>query len=585
MKNRKLKHKKRIRFWQEELLVIVILLVAFAFLFQMAKSNVTLQTSIATQDFVNGVSVSASQWYRDEDMTQQDVEKFMSQVMGYNPGAPVSFGAKFYDRNDNLIYQSAERNITLKCTTNGSMDVTGLVEDVEFNLYDYLSEGDMEDVERLLAAGTLGNLSYMAGFLEENGEFTPVKIVFQSRYDETATSSYEQLDDSYLQGGNTTFEWIDQENWNLLEEQYEGKTITEDGCGEIFLIDLGSTLDPLSSQLYKTVEFQRVNGYLTVYSTDPETNQAAMEELDEWYQMQTSEIHKSWASEREFSIEDTLCGTDRALIQVQGGGVYGMIVILYPINKIALTTTNLPIYIAWLSICVHIVLLFWRRMRKKQDQLDHMRNTFMNAMAHEMKTPAAVIKNSSECILESVNPEKNQHYLEMISRETDHMNDLLSKMLIYTRTMDSVYQLRKEPLDIPEMTRNAVDAYQFLMTERELTVEIQDLGMDRTLGDPDLIKMVIDNYISNAVRYATAGSQIRITLEKRQFTIYNECEELTREQMSRIWEPMYVIDESRTKTDGSAGMGLAICKNILELHGAEYRVENVEGGVRFSFKI
>ena len=82
-------------------------------------------------------------------------------------------------------------------------------------------------------------------------------------------------------------------------------------------------------------------------------------------------------------------------------------------------------------------------MQKKQRELARLRNTFINAMAHEMKTPAAVIKNSAECLEEGIHPEKQAHYIGMVQKEADHMNDLLMSMLAYTRLSDSFCELNK----------------------------------------------------------------------------------------------------------------------------------------------
>ena len=72
---------------------------------------------------------------------------------------------------------------------------------------------------------------------------------------------------------------------------------------------------------------------------------------------------------------------------------------------------------------------------EEREELNKTRNLFINAMAHEMKTPNAVILNSTEMLIENVNPEKQHKYLRMIEDESKHMNNLLNQMLIYTRTI------------------------------------------------------------------------------------------------------------------------------------------------------
>ncbi|MCD8300711.1 MAG: hypothetical protein LUC41_06030, partial [Clostridiales bacterium] len=90
-----------------------------------------------------------------------------------------------------------------------------------------------------------------------------------------------------------------------------------------------------------------------------------------------------------------------------------------------------------LTIFLIIIFLYL----KKQDQAEKDRETFFSAIAHEMKTPTAVIKNSAECLESGLQPDKQGRYIEMIGQEADHMNALLNNMLIFTRVTDEEYQL------------------------------------------------------------------------------------------------------------------------------------------------
>ena len=93
--------------------------------------------------------------------------------------------------------------------------------------------------------------------------------------------------------------------------------------------------------------------------------------------------------------------------------------------------------------------------------------------------------------------------------------------------------------------------------------------------------MVLDNLISNVVKFCAEGGVIRISLTAQSVSIYNEGKPVPEEEMEHIWELMYRSDESSTYEPGSSGMGLAISRAVLKLHGAEFGVRNVSDGVEF----
>lgn len=239
-----------------------------------------------------------------------------------------------------------------------------------------------------------------------------------------------------------------------------------------------------------------------------------------------------------------------------------------------------------ICVCIGVILSVVSIIfQKKKNDHDDMRETFINAMAHEMKTPAAVIKNSVECIRANICPDKNGHYLEMIEQEAEHMNALLGNMLVYTRTKDAVCQLYKEDCFLEELAENAYSHFQYMAEQKGLQIIWEKRDMHRVSCDKNLIGMVLDNFISNAIKYTASGGMVRICLERKEIRIYNETEHIPEERLERIWEPMYREDAARTYSYGSGGMGLAVCKNILELHKAKYGVHNKEGGIEFYFSL
>lgn len=245
---------------------------------------------------------------------------------------------------------------------------------------------------------------------------------------------------------------------------------------------------------------------------------------------------------------------------------------------------TLPIWLIGQALAVLLIIVYLY-LYKKRKELVSLRNTFINAMAHEMKTPAAVIKNSAECLEDGIHPEKRTGYISMIQKEADHMNQLLMSMLTYTRLSDSSYDLHMEKCSLQKMMVLCCDHYKEQIEKKSIQVIWDVTEEENAVCDKKMLSMVMDNFLSNAVRFCPSGGVIRLSVSRNYVSVYNEGIQIPDNRKKEIWTPMYLMDDSRTKTGTTSGMGLAISAIILKAHHAEYGVENVEGGVKFYFKL
>ena len=215
--------------------------------------------------------------------------------------------------------------------------------------------------------------------------------------------------------------------------------------------------------------------------------------------------------------------------------------------------------------CIYFIYMYLENEREK---LNKTRDLFINAMAHEMKTPNAVILNSAEILLENIKPEKQHRYLKMIEYESKHMNNLLNQMLIYTRTRKA-YQIHKENNNLYTMIEEVLKHYD--LESKEVTIDINK--KINIQCDQQLMKIVFDNLINNAFKYT--NKKIKINYQKGKIIISNDGKKIDNRDLSHIFEPLYKADTSRNDTN-STGMGLAIVKNILDLHHFSCKVEQDE---------
>ena len=211
---------------------------------------------------------------------------------------------------------------------------------------------------------------------------------------------------------------------------------------------------------------------------------------------------------------------------------------------------------------------------KKMEQL---RKEFIAQFTHEIKTPLAIINGNID-LLENVDDEdKKAKYIEVINKEISVINDLVLQMLDLSKLEAKAVTLDKKEIDLRELTEDIVDDYEQLLMDKKLKIEIQ--GEDVLIvSDRKRIEMVIQNYLSNAIKHAFINSTIIIKIKENEFSIENKGKQIDENRMDTIWESFVSDDQKGT------GLGLAIVRNILELHEMSYGVHNLEDGVEFYFR-
>ncbi|MDO5292021.1 MAG: HAMP domain-containing sensor histidine kinase [bacterium] len=244
------------------------------------------------------------------------------------------------------------------------------------------------------------------------------------------------------------------------------------------------------------------------------------------------------------------------------------------------------------AAAIVLSILFYKIFQKKR-QLDYAKVVLTNGVAHELKTPLAVIKNYGECILEKVNPEKESYYLSSILKEADQMNDKVVELLNYTRFSNADYKIKKDLFAVDELVDEVLKEKAEALSQKKLMVTVDCNGSMEAECDGPLIKMVIENYISNAIAYTPEHKTIKITLKEEKIGIwkgitckvYNPGSYLSTEHMRYIWDVFYRGDKARNRKAGSTGFGLAICKHIVKLHKGRYGCANKEEGIEFYFTL
>ncbi len=225
-------------------------------------------------------------------------------------------------------------------------------------------------------------------------------------------------------------------------------------------------------------------------------------------------------------------------------------------------------------------------------QIDSSRGQFMGNIAHELRTPMTTIKGFIDGILDgTIPPELQNHYLQLVSQETGRLARLVQNMLDLSKLESGEYQVNARMFNIWEtLTGVALSAEQRI---NDGGIDLEGLTMDERVlvyADPDLIHQVVYNLLDNAIKFTPAGGTIRFGVEKLgpevEVSIWNAGQGIGEEALPFVFERFYKEDRSRGLHARGAGLGLHICKVLVNLSGGQIRVESRQGEwCRFIFTL
>ena len=218
------------------------------------------------------------------------------------------------------------------------------------------------------------------------------------------------------------------------------------------------------------------------------------------------------------------------------------------------------------------------------------RKELISNLAHELKTPLAVIHSYCEGLQLDIAPEKRDRYIQTLLEETDRMNGMVKQMQDLSHLDTGKVELNIENFSLDSMIQTVAEKFQPLIAEKQLNLHLP-MGNIQMNADIGRMEQVITNYLSNAVKYTPEGGQILVKVAQEHsgiaFSITNTAAHLSDKALERIYDSFYRVDTARTEK--STGLGLAIVKGIISLHGGECYVSNTEldgeSAVHFGFRI
>ena len=221
---------------------------------------------------------------------------------------------------------------------------------------------------------------------------------------------------------------------------------------------------------------------------------------------------------------------------------------------------------------------------KRITQLEKEKIAFLRAASHELKTPLAALRIMLENMQLNIGEYKNRdQYLAesvaQVDRVAAMVNDVLRSGSVAEQALHQEKWLR-----VDKLITEVVDDYTLLAKTRGTTFAV-DARPTTIRANRDMMRHVISNLVSNAVRHSDAGSVITITCDEHELAIENVCQPLTTQQLQHVFDPFYRVNGDTTQHANSSGIGLYTVKMLLDAKGLDYSFVPHGQGMRFVVKL
>jgi len=189
--------------------------------------------------------------------------------------------------------------------------------------------------------------------------------------------------------------------------------------------------------------------------------------------------------------------------------------------------------------------------------------SLINSMAHDLKTPLMVMQGFGENLIENVHTEKKDYYAQEILGNINYLNELIDKNLDISKQVNKTIGERENVL-LMDLVQESEKRYGELLEKKNLTIEKKNNLV--LYADKALMKIVIDNLISNAIKYSLENETIRVIAGEGKFRIENKADLHYKKNLKHLLLPLETADASRSAGMGK-GLGLSIANSIVREHG------------------
>ena len=219
------------------------------------------------------------------------------------------------------------------------------------------------------------------------------------------------------------------------------------------------------------------------------------------------------------------------------------------------------------------------------------RKQWVADISHELRTPLSVLRGEVEAIQDGIR-DADRETLDGLHYEVMHLERIVGDLYELSMSDIGALSYKKVEVDPIGILQGTVELFELRFSEKDIKVSVDyDSQLDVSLlADPDRLQQMFSNLLENSLRYTEAGGavQLRLAVEKGNvvISIEDSLPTVPKDQLAKLFDRFYRVDGSRNRVTGGAGLGLAICKNIVEGHGGTiYAALSVLGGICITVKL
>jgi two-component system sensor histidine kinase VicK len=229
-----------------------------------------------------------------------------------------------------------------------------------------------------------------------------------------------------------------------------------------------------------------------------------------------------------------------------------------------------------------------------QEKLEDARREFVANVSHELRTPLTTMKSYLEALDDGAieDPSLAHRFVGVMRNETERMIRLVNDLLHLSRLDSRKAMISKVPTNVADMLEEVADRFSFQLDQKSISIQLiveRDIG--EVLLDRDQIDQVLDNLVSNSIKYTPEGGAIVVRARKTErdwleISVQDNGIGIPRKDLSRIFDRFYRVDKARSRNMGGTGLGLSIAREIVKAHGGSISLDSeLNKGTRVAFTL
>ncbi len=229
--------------------------------------------------------------------------------------------------------------------------------------------------------------------------------------------------------------------------------------------------------------------------------------------------------------------------------------------------------------------------KKSEREAEQKKNDLIVYMAHDLKTPLTSIIGYLTLLKDEkqISKELQEKYIKIALDKALRVEDLTNQFFDITRYNLQKMPINKQEINLVYLLKQVIDECYPMLEKRNLKCDFKSIEKVMYAGDGDKLARAFDNLLKNAINYSYENTTIEIQLEQKDDKISivfrNKGDKIPQYKLDKLFEKFYRGDDARTSSTGGAGLGLAITKQIIELHQGKIYVKNDDEYIEFFIEL